>query len=127
MEKAVDADASYYFTVTYYGSQEGYDVKAISGIENEGNCSWHLYYQGPEDDEPDFVGVNVTLFIIPSNSSDVVMRYDYEPVAVPTPVPSPTPTPEPEPPTEDDGASPLGEHNRVLVVASIFFALMLFI
>lgn len=122
MEQAVDVDSAYYFTASYYGSQVGYDVIAISGIENEGDCEWHLYYQAPDEDEAEFTMFNVTQFIIPCNGSNVIMRYDYEPVDEPIVSPTPTPTPM----MEDDSASPLGQYNVIFVMVSILFALVLF-
>ena len=73
MEVAVNADPSYRFTVTYTGSAVGYTIDAINGTENSDPCFWFFYYQIPGGDP--ILNESITNFIIPSNRTQVIMRY----------------------------------------------------
>lgn len=82
MEVAVNANPSYQFTVTYTGGAVGYTIDAINGTENSDPCFWFFYYQIPGGDP--ILNESITNFIVPSNRTQVIMRYQT--------IPSPSPT-----------------------------------
>ena len=115
MEIAVDADPSYRFTVTYTGSTVGYTIDTINGTENNDPCFWFFYYQIPGQDP--ILNESITNFIVPSNRTQVIMRYQTTPV--PSPSPSPLPSPSPSPAvtdSPDEGVSSLKQVNVYLLL-----------
>ena len=85
MEMAANADQSYSFTVTYPGTAVGYTIDAIN---NSDPCFWFFYYQIPGRDP--VLSESISNFIIPSNGSQVIMRYQTTPMPSPSPSPSPS-------------------------------------
>ena len=115
MEMAANADQSYGFTVTYPGTAVGYTIDAINGTVNSDPCFWFFYHQVPGGDA--VLSDSITNFIIPSNGSQVIMRYQTTPVPPPSPSPSPSPVPSPTAnPSGGDNAASLLQVNVHLVL-----------
>lgn len=119
MELGADDNTEYQFTVTYYNRSTGYEINAVSGVWEEDDCQWYLFYQAPEVDAPQFQrGARISKFMVEANST-VVLKYQ-PPPAIP---PSPTPSPTPMATDDDDSAPPIVTANMLAVLLCLFIGL----
>ena len=72
METAADINPLYTFNGNYSGQQLGYFITSITGVHNNDNCNWILYYQDQGQDQRYKIPYGPSNFIIPSSNGIVI-------------------------------------------------------
>lgn len=126
MEIAADSDNRYRFTVTFIDFATGYVIDTILNLMTADDCSWFLFYQAPDELEPQYKPNALISFFVVEPNSTVVLSYEAEPTVPPVPSPSPSPNP---PDDNNNGAIPAYSvaNSLLAIVTSVVVVLAAFV